>query len=558
MDAIVLWLREVFLEPSVTQTIIILSLVCALGLQLGKLRIGTISLGITFVFFVGILASHFGVTTDPVMLTFAQNFGLVIFVYALGLQVGPSFFPSLKKGGIAQNLISLGLVLVTFLLCILLYYILGISMPNLMGIVAGATTNTPALGAAQTTLHQINPDATAEMAEMALACAVTYPLGVVGVIIALAMLKVMMPKVEERDDSEAPKAFFSEYEICNPALDGKSVREVALLLKRPFVITRVWHNGKVEIPTSDMILYFGDHILAVSGEEDTSQLEILFGKREMKDWNRPDIDWNSVDKQLVSRRLVITRPKLNGVRLGMLKIRNLYGVNISRVDRAGVELLPDRDLRLQLGDRLTVVGEGKAVERVAEILGDEVKQLDNPHLTTLFGGLVLGCVFGMIPFYLPGVSMPIKLGLAGGPIIIGILMGAFGPRFHLTTYVTNSANLLLRQFGIILYLGGLGLASGANFFDTIIHGDGLLWVGAGFLITMLPTLLVGWASIKLLRNRYDGTAGMICGSTANPMALDYVNSQLKGDGASVVYATVYPLSMFVRIIFAQIMILIFA
>ena len=416
----------------------------------------------------------------------------------------------------------------------------------------------PCFGAAQTTLHQINPDATAEMAEMALACAVTYPLGVVGVIIALAMLKVMMPKVEERDDSEAPKAFFSEYEICNPALDGKSVREVALLLKRPFVITRVWHNGKVEIPTSDMILYFGDHILAVSGEEDASQLEILFGKREMKDWNRPDIDWNSVDKQLVSRRLVITRPKLNGVRLGMLKIRNLYGVNISRVDRAGVELLPDRDLRLQLGDRLTVVGEGKAVERVAEILGDEVKQLDNPHLTTLFGGLVLGCVFGMIPFYLPGVSMPIKLGLAGGPIIIGILMGAFGPRFHLTTYVTNSANLLLRQFGIILYLGGLGLASGANFFDTIIHGDGLLWVGTGFLITMLPTLLVGWASIKLLRNRYDGTAGMICGSTANPMALDYVNSQLKGDGASVVYATVYPLSMFVRIIFAQIMILIFA
>ena len=256
--------------------------------------------------------------------------------------------------------------------------------------------------------------------------------------------------------------------------------------------------------------------------------------------------------------MVITRPKLNGVRLGTLKIRNLYGVNISRVDRAGVELLPDRDLHLQLGDRLTVVGEGKAVERVAEILGDEVKQLDNPHLTTLFGGLVLGCVFGMIPFYLPGVSMPIKLGLAGGPIIIGILMGAFGPRFHLTTYVTNSANLLLRQFGIILYLGGLGLASGANFFDTIVHGDGLLWVGVGFLITMFPTLLVGWASIKLLRNRYDGTAGMICGSTANPMALDYVNSQLKGDGASVAYATVYPLSMFVRIIFAQIMILIFA
>ncbi|WP_304298043.1 putative transporter [Porphyromonas gulae] len=558
MDAIVLWLREVFLEPSVTQTIIILSLVCALGLQLGKLRIGTISLGITFVFFVGILASHFGVTTDPVMLSFAQNFGLVVFVYALGLQVGPSFFPSLKKGGIAQNLISLGLVLFTFVLCVILYYVLGISMPNLMGIVAGATTNTPALGAAQTTLHQINPDATAEMAEMALACAVTYPLGVVGVIIALALLKVMMPKVEERDDSEAPKAFFSEYEIRNPALDGKSVREVALLLKRPFVITRVWHNSKVEIPTSDMILYRGDHVLAVSGEQDTSQLEILFGKREMKDWNRPDIDWNSVDKQLVSRRLVITRPKLNGVRLGTLKIRNLYGVNISRVDRAGVELLPDRDLRLQLGDRLTVVGEGKAVERVAEILGDEVKQLDNPHLTTLFGGLVLGCVFGMIPFYLPGVSMPIKLGLAGGPIIIGILMGAFGPRFHLTTYVTNSANLLLRQFGIILYLGGLGLASGANFFDTIVHGDGLLWVGVGFLITMLPTLSVGWASIKLLRNRYDATAGMICGSTANPMALDYVNTQLKGDGASVAYATVYPLSMFIRIIFAQIMILIFA
>ncbi|PVZ09153.1 putative transporter [Porphyromonas loveana] len=557
MDAIAHWLHEVFLEPSVTQTIIILSFVSAVGLLLGKVRIGSISLGITFVFFVGILASHFGIETDPVMLSFAQNFGLVVFVYALGLQVGPAFFPSLKKGGIAQNLISLGMVAITFLLCIILYFVLGISMPNLMGIVAGATTNTPALGAAQTTLQQIDPSAANEMTQMALACAVTYPMGVVGVIIALAMLKVFMHKKEEQEEKEAPKTFFSEYEVCNPALDGKTVRDVAHLIQRPFIITRVWHRGTVEIPTSDMILHLGDHVLAVSGEEDTTQLEILFGKREEKDWNRPDIDWNSVDKQLVSRRLVITRSKLNGVRLGNLKIRNLYGVNISRVDRAGVELLPDRDLHLQLGDRLTVVGEGNAVERVAEILGDEVKQLDNPHLTTLFGGLFLGCIFGLIPFYLPGVSMPIKLGLAGGPIIVGILMGAFGPRFHLTTYVTNSANLFLRQLGIILYLGGLGLASGANFFDTIIHGDGFLWVGVGFLITMLPTLLIGWISIKVLRNRYDGTAGMICGSTANPMALDYVNGQVKGDGASVVYATVYPLAMFVRIIMAQIMILVF-
>lgn len=557
MDTILLWIREVFLEPSVTQTIVVLSLVCALGLQLGKLHIRGISLGITFVFFVGIIASHFGIQTDAEMLTFAQNFGLVIFVYALGLQVGPSFFPSLKKGGIALNLMSVGLVAVTFLFCLLLYFFFDISMPNLMGIMAGATTNTPALGAAQTTLQQMNPGAIKEMTEMALACAVTYPLGVVGVILALIMLKVLVPKKEENEEMENPKAFFSEYEICNPALDGKSVVDIAHLADCPFVITRVWHAGKVENPTSDMLLRKGDHILVVSGEENASHLEVLFGKREDKDWNRPDIDWNSVDKQLVSRRLVITRPKLNGVKLGSLKIRNQYGVNISRIDRAGIELLPEKGLHLQLGDRLTVVGEGHSVEHVAEILGDEVRQLENPHLTTLFGGIVLGCIFGMIPFYLPGVSMPVKLGLAGGPIIIGILMGAYGPRFHLTTYVTNSANLLLRQFGIILYLGGLGLASGANFFDTIIHGDGLLWVGLGFLITMLPTLFIGWVSIKLFQNRYDGTAGMICGSMANPMALDYVSGQTKGDGVSVSYATVYPLSMFIRVILAQIAILIF-
>lgn len=557
MDNIVQWLREIFLEPSITQSIVILCVVSALGLELGKIKIAKISLGITFVFFVGILFSHFGVVCDPQMLSFAQSFGLVIFVYSLGLQVGPSFFPSLKKGGIAFNLISLGLVLISLLLCLLLYFTVGVSMPNLMGILAGATTNTPALAASQSTLQQLDPNSAKSIAEMALACAVTYPFGVVGVILALIALKRLAPTKQQEQADEAQKAYISEFEVVNPALDGMSIKALAQLSETDFVITRVWQDGKVHVAHSETKIQLGDKVLCVADKAELPRLEILFGKREEKDWNSPDIDWNEVGEELTSRRIVISKAALNGTKLGELNLRKLHGVNISRIDRAGIELLPSRDLHLQLGDRLTVVGEKQAVNRVAELLGDEIKQLDQPHLTTLFGGIVLGCILGLVPFFLPGISMPIKLGLAGGPIIVGILMGAFGPRFRLTTYVTNSANLLLQRIGIIIYLAGLGLSSGALFFETIIHGDGILWVGFGVLITLLPTLLIGWVSLKLLKLRYDHTAGLICGSMANPMALDYINGVISGEKASVSYATVYPLSMFLRIIVAQIMIMLF-
>ncbi|WP_329903906.1 putative transporter [Porphyromonas pogonae] len=552
------WLRDLFIVPSITQTIIILSIVCALGLMLGKLRAGNISLGITFVFFVGIFVAHFGITVNPDMLAFAQSFGLVVFVYALGLEVGPSFFPSLKRGGVAFNGLSLLLIIVTLILCWMLSVLFHVSMPNMLGIMSGAVTNTPVLAALQDTLGQINPAGTSDLANMALACAVTYPLGVVGVILALSMMSFWRVKALPKNEDERRKAFVSEFEVINPAVFNKTVKQIVALTDRHFVISRVWHHGELILPKSNSTIMQGDHLLIISNEDDVERLSALFGKRDdSHDWNRPDIDWDAIDSQLVSKRIIITKSKLNGVKLGTLKLRNQYGINITRVDRAGIELLPVPDLYLQIGDRLTVVGDDNAVSQVSKLLGDQIKTLDKPKLVSLFVGLFLGCVLGMIPFFIPGVSMPIKLGLAGGPIILGILMGAFGPRFHVHTYMTNSAIQVIKQMGIVIYLAGLGLASGAHFFETIFRGDGLLWVGIGFIITLVPTIIIGVITNKVFKVSLGKTAGMICGSMANPMALDYANSLDDSDDPAVVYATVYPMSMFLRIITAQLMLLMF-
>ena len=545
----------VFVEPSVLQTLVILTLVSAVGLILGKLRLGRISLGITFVFFVGILAAHFGVVVQPEMSSFAQTLGLTLFVYALGVEVGPSFFPSLKSQGILYN--GLGLLLITLglLLVVILHYSFGISMPNMMGIMSGAVTNTPMLAAVQSTLQDIvGLEGTRQVADLALACALTYPLGVVGMILAILILQVIEPKRQKADRLESKTTYITELELTNPGLFGKTILEVVRLQEKHFIISRVWRGDKLIVPTSQTLLQEGDHLLLLIHEEDLGVLEAFFGRRsESRDWNRPDIDWDAIDAQLITKRLIITNGKINGIKLGALRLRNEYGINITRIDRAGIEILASPELHLQLGDRLTVVGEAQEIAKAKKFIGDSINTLDKPKLVSFFAGLALGCILGSIPVAIPGLSMPIKLGLAGGPIIIGILMGAFGPRLRLATYMTNSATQLIKQLGIILYLAGLGLASGAHFFETIIHGDGLLWIFLGFLITLLPTLLVGIVSLFGYRKTHAETVGLLCGAMANSMALDYAMSLNESRSSSVAYAIVYPVAMFVRIISAQIL-----
>ena len=545
----------VFVEPSVLQTLVILTLVSAVGLILGKLRLGRISLGITFVFFVGILAAHFGVVVQPEMSSFAQTLGLTLFVYALGVEVGPSFFPSLKSQGILYN--GLGLLLITLglLLVVILHYSFGISMPNMMGIMSGAVTNTPMLAAVQSTLQDIvGLEGTRQVADLALACALTYPLGVVGMILAILILQVIEPKRQKEDRLESKTTYITELELTNLGLFGKSILEVVRLQEKHFIISRVWRGDKLIVPTSQTLLQEGDHLLLLIHEEDLGVLEAFFGRRsESRDWNRPDIDWDAIDAQLITKRLIITNGKINGIKLGALRLRNEYGINITRIDRAGIEILASPELHLQLGDRLTVVGEAQEIAKAKKFIGDSINTLDKPKLVSFFAGLALGCILGSIPVAIPGLSMPIKLGLAGGPIIIGILMGAFGPRLRIATYMTNSATQLIKQLGIILYLAGLGLASGAHFFETIIHGDGLLWIFLGFLITLLPTLLVGIVSLFGYRKTHAETVGLLCGAMANSMALDYAMSLNESRSSSVAYAIVYPVAMFVRIISAQIL-----
>ena len=554
------WLQDTFLQPTLVQAVAIISIVSAIGLFLGKLKIFGISLGITFVFFTGIFAGHIGIEVNKDMLNFAENFGLIIFVYTLGLQVGPGFFSSLKKGGVLLNTIGLSVVLSGLLFALILHWSTDVSLPNMIGLLCGAVTNTPALGAAQQALLQVNPDNTRGVTDMALACAVTYPLGVVGVILAIVILKALFHQEKTGDDekeSNDTHTFVAEFQVSNPAIYHKSIKEIMSLTDKHFVISRVWRNGKVSIPTSETTLEEKDHLLVISVKSDVENIKVLFGEQENIDWNKEDIDWNSIDSQLISRRIIVTRNRINGAKLGSLRLRNLYGINITRVNRAGIDLLASPDLHLQIGDKLTIVGEANAVNNVGKILGDEIKRLREPNLLAIFIGLTLGVVLGSIPIAIPGMSMPIKLGIAGGPIIVGILMGAFGPRLHLTTYTTQSANLMVRQLGIVIYLAGLGLDSGAHFFETVFRAEGLLWIGLGFALTIIPVLIVGYAASRFLHVNYAKNVGMLCGSMANPMALNYANSTVNGDEPSVAYATVYPLSMFVRVISTQLVILLF-
>ncbi|MEG1564527.1 MAG: putative transporter [Bacteroides sp.] len=548
------WLYSLFIEHSALQAVVIISLISAIGLGLGKIHIGGVSLGVTFVFFAGILTGHFGLSIDSQMLNYAESFGLIIFVYALGLQVGPGFFSSFREGGFTLNMLAAAVVVLGTLLAVVGSLTTGVSLPDMVGILCGATTNTPALGAAQQTLKQLGLEASTP----ALGCAVSYPLGVVGVILAVLILrKVLTRKADiafsEKDD--ANKTYIGAFQVHNPAVFNKSVKEIAQMSHSKFVISRLWREGKVCIPTSDKVIQEHDRLLVITAEKDALDLTVLFGEQENTDWNKEDIDWNAIDSQLISQRIVITRSELNGKKLGALRLRNHYGINISRVYRSGVQLLATSELRLQLGDRLTVVGEAAAIQNVEKVLGNAIKSLKEPNLVAVFVGIILGLALGAIPFTIPGISAPVKLGLAGGPIIVGILIGTFGPRLHMITYTTRSANLMLRALGLSMYLACLGLDAGTHFFETVFRPEGLLWIALGFGLTVIPTLIIGFIAFKLMKIDFGTVSGMLCGSMANPMALNYANDTLQGDNPSVAYATVYPLSMFLRVIIAQLMLL---
>lgn len=550
------WLDSLFVDHSPLQAVIVLSVIIALGLGLGKIKVMGVSLGVTFVFFVGILAGHLGFSIDPQMLQYAQSFGLVLFVYELGLKVGPGFFASFRSGGIKLNMLGLATVLLGTLMAVGISLIWHIPMGDMVGILCGATTNTPALGAAQETLTQLGRPA----AGAALSCAVTYPLGVVGVILAFIITRKLFAKPADmcsHVSEESNRTYIATFLVHNPGVFNRPVREVAAFAPHKFVISRLWHDGKVEIPTSETLIHEGDRLLIVTTDADAPALTVLFGEQEKKDWNAENIDWNAIDSSLISKHVIVTRPEINGKRLGSLKLRNSYGINISRVLRSGVQLLATPELVLQMGDRLTVVGEAKAIENVEKLLGNVATDLREPNLAAIFIGMVLGLILGSVPFFIPGIETPVRLGLAGGPIIVGLLIGSFGPRLHLVTYTTRSANLMLRGIGLSLFLACLGLSSGADFLETVMTGDGPVWIAVGFLLTVIPVLIMAVPAMHVFRLGFGETCGMLAGAMANPMALSYANDECDGDDPAVAYATVYPVSMFVRVIIAQLLVLIF-
>lgn len=550
------WIQTVFVDHSAVQAVMVISVIIAVGLGLGKIQVGGVSLGVTWVFFAGILAGHLGLSIDSDMLVYAQSFGLVLFVYELGLKVGPGFFSSFRKGGVKLNMLSLSTVVVGTAFAIGLAYLCRIPIDDMVGILCGATTNTPALGAAQQALSQLGLPADGA----ALSCAVTYPLGVVGVILAMLVVRKTFIRPEELAETQTEDeshTFIATFLVKNPAIYGKSVREIASLTTLDFVISRLWRHGEVSIPTSETIVEEDDRLMVIATAKEVEGLTVLFGEHESRDWNTGKIDWNKIDSSLTSRHIVVSRPEINGHKLGSLKLRNNYGINITRVSRSGVSLLATPNLILQLGDTLTVVGKEKQIEKVSKLVGNAESKLKDPNLAVIFVGIVLGLLLGSVPVNIPGFSVPVKLGLAGGPIVVGILMGRFGPSFRMVTYTTRSANLMLRGIGLSLYLACLGLDAGSHFVETILRGDGFVWIGLGFAITILPVVLMQVLSVKKFGLDFGSSCGMVCGAMANPMALVYANDTVKGDNPAVSYATVYPLAMFSRLVIAQILILSF-
>lgn len=550
------WINGLFSIPSALQGVVVISLICAVGLGLGKIKFAGISLGVAFVFFVGIAAGSLGLKVDDQMLNYCETFGLVIFVYTLGLHVGPNFFGSFRHEGTSFNIWSLAVIILGTAMAIALTYIMKVPMSDMIGILCGATTNTPALGAGQQALQHVGVSG----ARAALATAVTYPLGVVGVIFAMIFIRKFFVKpsdLEVKSSSSDDHTFIGQFVVVNPAINGKYIADIAQGTHRKFIISRIWRGDEVIVPKGTTKLKTNDNLLVATKKEEVPAMELLFGKRVERDLNKEQVDWNHLDSKVESRVIVLSKSVLNGKRLGQLHLRDAYNVNVSRVLRSDIKLLATEDLVLRYGDRLTLVGQPEAIDHAEKFLGNSVKTLNEPNLAIIFLGMLLGLALGTIPFTLPGMDSPIHLGIAGGPIIMGILIGAFGPRFHFIAYATRSASLMLRKLGLALYLACLGLDAGKDFLATVMRPEGLLWVGLGFVLTVLPVLIVGVVALRMKKFDFGTICGILCGSMANPMALGYANDTVNGETSNISYATVYPLGMFIRVIIAQVLVMFF-
>ena len=556
------WINELIWGQGVGHSILLLSFVIALGIQLGKIKIFGVSLGITFVRFVGIIMGHFGITINPHVIHFFQEFGLILFVYSVGMQVGPGFFSSFRQGGITLNMLACGVIFLGVLTTIVIHYMTNIPMPTMVGILSGAVTNTPGLGAAQqafSDMHGVSDNS------IPMGYAVAYPLGVIGIILSTIIIRYVFrvsfqkenEMLEKEDNSHANGAIPISLVVKNPAIFNKKVREISSLLEhRDFVISRIWRDNdkKIEMVSADTVLQENDKVFVITTEQDAETLKIFIG--EAIDMERKQ--WIRMESQFINRRILITKPELNGKHLGDLKLRKLYGINITRINRAGVDLVAKPNLTLQVGDRVNVVGTEASIANVEKVLGNSLKRLNEPNLIAIFVGIALGIFLGSIPMTFPGIPQPIKLGLAGGPLIVAILISRFGYHYKLITYTTQSANFMLREVGIAMFLACVGLRAGDGFVDTIINDGGFAWIGYGVIITMLPLLTIGFIARYFFKINYFTLMGLIAGSTTDPPALAYSNQTAGNDAPSVGYATVYPLTMFLRVLTAQLLILFFA
>lgn len=556
------WLQDLLTNPnSIAHIVALYAFVIAAGVLLGKIKFFGISLGVTFVLFVGILAGHFGFTGNPAILSFVQDFGLILFVFCIGLQVGPSFFSSFKRGGITLNLLAVGIVFLNIAVALILYFALQgrVDIPMMVGILCGAVTNTPGLGAANEALQQLHYQGP----EIAMGYACAYPLGVMGIILSMIIIRYICRVDVQRDSDEIQKEeeanphmkpYTISLKVQNEALSGKTLSQVQNFLARDFVCTRIIQDGHMITPNANTVLRLGDRMFLVCAEDDSEAIMAFIGPKIEQDWDAT----NQQDKPMVSRRILVTQPNINGKTLGELHFSSMYGVNVTRVNRSGMDLFAARQLRLQVGDRVMVVSPQDAIERVANLLGNQLRRLDHPNIVTIFVGILCGILFGSLPIAIPGMPTPVKLGLAGGPLIISILIGRFGHKVKLVTYTTMSANLMLREVGLVLFLASVGIKAGENFVQMVVEGDGVLYVGLGFLITFIPLVITGIVARWHHRVNYFTLMGLIAGSNTDPPALAYANQIAGNDAPAVGYSTVYPLTMFLRILTAQLLVLLMA
>ena len=555
------WLSDLLWGQGVAHSLLLLSFTIAVGIQLGKIKIFGVSLGITMVLFVGIILSHFGFTINGHILHFFKEFGLILFVYSVGMQVGPGFFSSFKKGGITLNMLATGIVLLGVVTTLIIHYVTGVPMSTMVGVLSGAVTNTPGLGAAQ----QAYSDMHGSLDEtIALGYAVAYPLGVVGIILSILSIRYIFrismdketEKLNNEDDKHTTEAKAISLLVKNPSLFGKKIGDLSGVLgHNKFVISRIWHHEskQIEIVSAETVLNDNDKIFVITNEQEVETIKTFIGE----EINMERKQWIRLESQLINRRILITKPELNGKHLYQLNLRKLYGINITRINRAGVDLVATPRLALQIGDRVSVVGTEAAVANVEKVLGNSMKRLNEPNLIAIFIGIALGIVLGSIPITFPGIPQPVKLGLAGGPLIVAILISRFGYQYKLITYTTQSANLMLREVGITIFLACVGLGAGEGFVETVVYNGGYAWIGYGFIITVVPLLTIGCIGRYFYKLNYYTLMGLIAGSTTDPPALAYSNATAGNDAPAVGYATVYPLTMFLRVLTAQLLILLF-